>query len=71
MGKFKVGDVVKITEGARRAWRPAMDKCIGRRGVIKYIGAAGEFLVEIDDHTSWRFYQDSFVVANKFKGNIK
>ena len=71
MGKFKVGDVVKIAERARRGWIPAMDKYIGRRGVIKHIGDAGDFLVGIDVHTSWWFYQDSFVVVNKFKGNIK
>ena len=71
MGKFKVGDVVKIEEGERRGWLPSMDKCIGRSGVIKHIGGAGDFLVGIDVHTSWWFYQDSFVAVNKFKGNIK
>ena len=71
MGKFKVGDVVKITEGSRRGWILAMDKFIGRSGVIHQIGGAGDFLVGIDVHTSWWFYQDSFVVVNKFKGNIK
>ena len=70
MGKFKVGDVVKIVEGSRRGWVPSMDKCIGRSGVIQHIGGAGDFLVRIDVHTSWWFYPDSFVV-NKFKGNIK
>ena len=71
MGKFKVGDVVKIVEGSRRGWIPSMDKCIGRSGVIQHIGGAGDFLVSIEVHTSWWFYQDSFVVVNKFKGNIK
>ena len=72
MGKFKVGDVVKIVEGSRRGWIPAMDKCIGRSGVIQHIGGGNrDFLVRIEVHTSWWFYQDSFVVVNKFKGNIK
>ena len=71
MGKFKVGDVVKIVEGSRRGWVPSMDKCIGRSGVIQHIGGAGNFLVGIDGHNSWWFYPDSFVVVNKFKGNIK
>ena len=71
MAKFKVGDVVKIVGGSRRGWVPAMDKCIGRSGVIQHIGGAGDFLVGIDVHTSWWFYPDSFVVVNKFKGNIK
>lgn len=71
MGKFKVGDVVKIVEGSRRGWIPAMDKCIGCSGVIQDIGGAGDFLVRSEVHTSWWFYQDSFVVVNKFKGNIK
>ena len=71
MGKFKVGDVVKIVEGSRRGWLPSMDKCIGRSGVIQHIGGAGDFLVMMDVSTSWWFYQDSFVVVNKFKGNIK
>lgn len=70
MGKFKVGDVVKIEEGERRGWLPSMDKYIGRSGVIQRIGGAGDFLVRMDVHTSWWFYPDSFVV-NKFKGNIK
>lgn len=71
MGKFKVGDVVKIVEGSRRGWLPSMDKCIGRSGVIQHIGGDGDFLVRMDVSTSWWFYQDSFVVVNKFKGNIK
>lgn len=71
MCKFKVGDVVKIIEGSRRGWIPSMDKYIGRNGVIQHIGGAGDFLVGIDVHTSWWFYPDSFVVVNKFKGNIK
>lgn len=70
MGKFKVGDVVKIVEGSRRGWVSEMDKCIGRTGVIQVSGGFGDFLVGIDVHTSWWFYPDSFVV-NKFKGNIK
>ena len=70
MGKFKVGDVVKIVGGSRRGWIPSMDKCIGRNGVIQYVGTGEDFLVGIDAHTSWWFYPDSFVV-NKFKGNIK
>ena len=70
MGNFKVGDKVKIAEGSRRGWIPSMDKFIGRSGVIKHIGDAGNFLVGIDVDTSWWFYPDSFVV-NKFKGNIK
>lgn len=70
MCKFKVGDVVKIIGGSRRGWIPSMDKYIGRNGVIRHIGVAGNFLVGIDVHTSWWFYPDSFVV-NKFKGNIK
>lgn len=71
MGKFKVGDVVKIIEGSRRGWIPSMDKYIGRNGVIQRVEAGGDFLVGIDVHTSWWFYPDSFVVVNKFKGNIK
>ena len=71
MGKFEVGDVVKIVEGSRRGWIPSMDKYIGRSGVIQHIGGAGDFLVRSEVHTSWWFYQDSFVVVNKFKGNIK
>ena len=71
MGKFKVGDVVKIVEGSRRGWLHSMDKCIGRSGVIQHIGGFGNYLVSIDAHTSWWFYPDSFVVVNKFKGNIK
>lgn len=71
MGKFKVGDVVKIVEGSRRGWIPSMDKYIGRSGVIQHIDGAGDFLVRMDVSTSWWFYQDSFVVVNKFKGNIK
>ena len=71
MGNFRVGDVVKIAEGARRGWIPSMDKCIGRSGVIQHIGGAGDFLVGIDGHHSWWFYPDSFVVVNKFKWNIK
>lgn len=47
-----------------------MDKCIGRNGVIQRASGGGDFLVRIDDHTSWYFYPDSFVV-NKFKGNTK
>lgn len=70
MGKFKVGENVKIVEGSRRGWVRSMDKCIGRNGVIQHIGGAGDFLVGINVHTSWWFYPDSFVV-NKFKGNIK
>ena len=70
MGKFKVGDVVKIVEGARRGWVPSMDKCIGCSGVIILADGGGDFLVRIDHTTSWWFYPDSFVV-NKFKGNIK
>ena len=71
MAKFKVGDSVKIVEGSRRGWIPAMDKCIGRTGVIQVSGGVGDFLVGIDVHCSWWFYPDSFVVVNKFKGNIK
>lgn len=71
MSKFKVGDKVKIVEGSRRGWIPAMDKYIGCSGVIHHIGGAGDFLVVIDGHTSWWFYPDSFVVVNKFKGNTK
>ena len=71
MGKFKVGDVVKITEGSRRGWVHLMDKCIGRSGVIQHIGGFGEFLVGIEVHTSWYFYPDSLVAVNKFKGNAK
>ena len=71
MGKFKVGDVVKIVEGSRRGWVPSMDKCIGRSGVIQHIGGFGEFLVGIEVYTSWYFYPDSLVAVNKFKGNAK
>lgn len=71
MGKFKAGDVVKIVEGSRRGWVPSMDKCIGRNGVIQYVGTGEDFLVGIDVHTSWYFYPDSLVAVNKFKGNIK
>ena len=71
MGKFKVGDVVKIVEGPRRGWIPSMDKCIGRSGVIQHIGGFGEFLVGIEVNTSWYFYPDSLVAVNKFKGNAK
>lgn len=68
MSKFKIGDSVKITEGKRRGWVPAMDKCIGECGVIMSTSACGDFLVRIDATTCWYFYPDSFV-TNRFKGN--
>ena len=71
MSKFKVGDMVKIVEGSRRGWIPAMDRCIGRTGVIQLSGDLDDSLVGIDVHTSWWFYPDSLVFVNKFKGNIK
>ena len=70
MSKFKVVDKVKIVEGSRRGWVRSMERCIGRNGVIEVASLDGDFLVRIDDDTSWYFYPDSFVV-NKFKGNIK
>ena len=68
MAEFKVGGSVKIVEGSRRWWVPAMDKCIGRTGVIQASGGVGEFLVGIDGHNSWWFTQTPLLLLTSSKG---
>lgn len=79
MGKFKVGDRVKVVPTTRVGWnsKGLMEDTVGMVGVVRYIVAAG-YRVFFDGYrypfgrdTGWAYREEDLKKHGTFKGNTK